>query len=136
MCLNRARWSVPGLPGAEVVPGEDEVMAVERGIELWVVRALVGAAALGARERAEREQPGQRMGVVEQALEAVGGADDAGVPPQRLARRGVGEWRRGERAQRRDLRGRGWRGGGGGRGERVQDGAAGEDEALAERVRG
>ena len=66
-------------------------MSIERGIELRMVRALVGAATLGARECAARQQPGQRMGILEQALQARGRADDAGVPPERLARRRAGK---------------------------------------------
>ena len=59
---------------------------IERGIALGVVGALMGAAALLARERAAREQPGEGMGVLAQALQARGGAHDAGVAPERLAR--------------------------------------------------
>lgn len=85
------------------------MMLVERGVALGVVQAPVCTPALGALERAARKQLGQRMGIVEQPVEALGGADDARVSPQLLARLGGGERRRWERLERLDLRGRGRR---------------------------
>ncbi len=70
------------------------MMLVERGVALGVVQAAVCAPALGALERAAREHLGQRMGIVEQPVEALGGADDARVPPQRVAGLSSGGGRR------------------------------------------
>jgi hypothetical protein len=64
------------------------MMLIQRGIWLGIVRTLVGAPALGARERAAGEQAGQGVGIVEQVAKTLGGADDAGVAPQRVAREG------------------------------------------------
>ena len=66
------------------------MMQVQGWVRLRMVAALVGAPALGARERAMREQAGQWMGIVEQPPETLSGADDAGVSPQGVAGLGGG----------------------------------------------
>src|SRR5580704_13443460 len=66
-----ARTSAPGLPGDRFLSSDDDVVQVERGICLGTVRALVCAPALRSRERASRDQAGERMRVAEQPLEAL-----------------------------------------------------------------
>ena len=61
---------------------------VERWIALGKVTTLMGAAALGAGQRADRDQPHQRMRVLGQLLEAGAVALQAGMAPEGLAARG------------------------------------------------
>ena len=70
------------------------MMPIQRGVTFRVVQPLVGTPALGPLERAARKELGQRMGIVEQPVEALGGANDARVPPQRVAGLGSGGGRR------------------------------------------
>ena len=91
---------------------DDGVHRVERGIGLREVGAHVRAAALVARERAGRDQARERVGVVEQPLEALARAPQAGVAPERLARRCADAPRHRRHALRRALRARGLAAGG------------------------
>src|SRR5919108_6494256 len=59
---------------------------VQRVVELWVVRALVSAAALPAREARGRDQAGEGKWILEYPPEAVGIPPEPGVPPERSAR--------------------------------------------------
>src|SRR5271156_84752 len=128
--------SVPGLP-ADLLPVADERGAmIKPGTTPGVADPAVGPAALGARERTQRDQPRQRMGILEQPGQALARAHDARVAPQRRAGGGVRGRRRRERAQRLELLpvrrcrlGRRLR-------QRARYRAAGEHEALAQRVGG
>ena len=81
----------------------DHVAMVARGVAVGVVKAHVCAAALGALERATRHEPGQGVGVGEQPVQSLAGADDARVAPQRGAGASFGDGRRGQPAKRLDL---------------------------------
>src|SRR3954447_2343860 len=65
--------SVPTLESDRAV-GHDAVMQVERGVGLGRVQAEVTAPGLASGQRAGGGQAGERVGMVEQALEAIGGA--------------------------------------------------------------
>src|SRR5829696_7106877 len=103
--------------------------AVEAGIGLRMVYALVRAAALGPVEAGGRHEAREREGVLGQLAQAVGAAAQAGVAPQagsrpvRRARRHLARVARG-RSGRLGLRH--------GRASR----APAEYEALRQRVRG
>src|SRR3954447_15385950 len=84
--------SNPPLPAGFVVASDDGVAQVERRIALGMVGAAMGAARLGTRQRAGGDQPHQRVLVVGEPSQALGGAHQSGVTPQRLARRAVGQW--------------------------------------------
>ena len=112
------------------------MMLIQCWIWLGMVGALVGAPALGAGERAAGDEAGEGVRIVEQAAKTLGAADDAGVAPQRSARDGVPGDGEGSVAKRFELRRLRRAAPGSGLGEGVQNGAAGEDEALAERVGG
>src|ERR1700682_556314 len=79
------RTSGPGLPFDVLVAAHDGVAVIECGVALGVVDAPVCPAALSARERAARDQPGERMRARQQCPQAVRVADDARVPPRALA---------------------------------------------------
>src|SRR5215216_3113221 len=109
--------------------GDEAVVVVELRVERGEVDPRVRAAALLAGQRGGRDEPCERMRVVEQPGEPLGRALQARVAPHRsacLARRGrrdVGVRRRRQRGGRhRLLEGR-------------QRGAMAEDEALRQRVR-
>jgi hypothetical protein len=102
------------------------VPLVEGRIEAREVGARVGSAGLFAEQSSGRDEPGERVGVVEQGLQAGGVALEAGVAPHRLARRSRGRggdgFGRGGIRRARAL----------GALQRVQGGAAAEDEALGQ----
>ena len=101
------RWilaSGPGLPGDRVLAADEHVAEVERGVALGVVRALVRPAALGARERAAGDQPGQRVRVLRAAGSSPRCVRTMPASRHSAARvAGVGDRWRGELAQRLHL---------------------------------
>ena len=129
--------SVPGLPGDRSPSPTTAWRWSSAGSRSgWSARRCAPRLSV-ARERAARDQPGERVRVLEQPLRPSARAHDAGVAPQRLARgarrRGGGRGRaRSASSSARARRARAARG----LRERVGDGAAGEHEALAERVGG
>ena len=105
-------------------------MAAEGLVLAREVGAEVGAAALAARQRALGEQPGQERGRGAQALEPLGAADHAGVGPERHAPAAAPAGASGRTG------GAGPAGGGPAAPAAAPRGAAAEDEALEQRVRG
>src|SRR5579863_3886328 len=94
--------SLPRLPGERAASHHD-VASIELGVGLGVLDAPVGAPALGALERARRHHPRERMRVARQAFEPIGGALNARIAPQRLARGGAHRRRRLHTRQRLEL---------------------------------
>ena len=82
---DRARPSACQL---QLVAGADDVPAVELGIALGELDALVGAPRLAPLQREAGDQARERIGVVEQPLEALGAAQRArpGARPPRGSR--------------------------------------------------
>ena len=64
---------------------------VESRIGPWVVRALVGSAALLARQAAGGDEPGERKGVAQQRGQARGFTSQSGLTPEGVASL-VGGW--------------------------------------------
>src|SRR4051812_39256049 len=122
-----SRASGPALEDGRRVGGPaDRMLEVQRRVGRREIGAHVGAAALGAQQRVARDESHQRVGVAEQTLEALAGAHEARVAPERLARHAR---RRGQRSRWRRLTGRDAR-----LAHRRARGPRAEDEALAQRV--
>src|SRR5262249_51873845 len=90
LALSRSLSSDPGLERGRAV-AYDHVVTVQTGVGFGVIDAEMRASALGAQQRALGDQTGHRMRVLEQPLQAFGGALEARVGPQRLAGRAVGK---------------------------------------------
>src|SRR5690242_862493 len=95
-CRTRANWNgdfvdfalrMPSSPRREPRRGrsrlEHRVVTVERGVGRRELESDMRAAGLLAGERAGRDEPGERMGVAQERLQAPGVALEAGVPPDR-----------------------------------------------------
>src|SRR6202012_1458379 len=85
--LGHSAASGPALPCERPIGLEHGVHPVERAVGRAVVGPAMGAAALLARERRAGDERGERVRVVGETLQAVRVAFDAGVAPERLARR-------------------------------------------------
>src|SRR4051794_31647469 len=89
---------LPRLPG-EIVARADDVEAVQLRIGQRVLQAAVRAPGLLTLEGEACDQPGERIGIREQLLEALGASQRPGEPPDRLTGLGgrglepPGRWR-------------------------------------------